>query len=67
MKINGIEVGVDDFFTTEETARILKRAKATLDRNRHEKRGLPYTRIGKRIFYRGGDIIDKLNENRVDF
>jgi hypothetical protein len=39
---------------------------ATLERDRWQKRGLPYLKHGRNIRYRKGDIVTHINANRVE-
>jgi hypothetical protein len=45
-----------DLLTPKETAMVRRCSQRTLDRERAEGRGMPYVRLGARIFYRRHDI-----------
>jgi len=50
--------------TTEETALILKVSKHWLMHNRQEADGIPYFRLGRRIYYEKKDIIAYVKANK---
>lgn len=50
--------------TTEETAFILKVSKHWLLQNRQEPDGIPYFRLGRKIYYEKKDIIAWVKANK---
>ena len=56
----------DRYYTTDcpELSMIAK--KSTLAMWRHQRKGPPYTRSGRRILYLGRDLNQWLDDNRVD-
>jgi hypothetical protein len=49
-----------------EAARILAKSVQSLRNERHLRKGCPYIKIGKCVRYLLSDLIDYLNENRID-
>jgi hypothetical protein len=57
----------DDLLTTREAAAVLHLAPYTLAIWRCDERyALPYTRAGRKVLYRRGDLVDFLKRNRVE-
>ena len=56
----------DQLYTEEVTAGFLANSVATLRNDRHLGRGLNYVKLGRSIRYRGRDILDYINANRVE-
>lgn len=54
----------DGLYAPEDDALRPFGSEQTLAQNRSMKRGLPYCKIGKRVFYRGSDILAAI-ENSV--
>jgi hypothetical protein len=54
----------EELIPADETARILHQEPATLTGWRHEGRGPPWVKIGRRCFYRRADIHAWLAEQR---
>ena len=46
----------DDLLTTEEAAKILRCEKKTLINWRREGKGPPFVKLGRKVFYRRGDL-----------
>jgi hypothetical protein len=55
-----------EFLTPKETAKVLRKAEASLAQDRYLDRGLPYTRAGRKILYARADILAYLAANRTD-
>jgi len=49
-------IETDAWYTAKEFAELRGCAKVTLDTERSRGGGVPYTRMGKRVFYRGAEI-----------
>jgi hypothetical protein len=54
----------DDLLTDEETSKKVKRAKQTLAGDRSKGIGIPFTKIGGRVFYRLGDVKAYIDSRR---
>jgi hypothetical protein len=54
----------DDLLTDEETSKKVNRAKQTLAGDRSKGIGIPFTKIGGRVFYRRGDIREYIDSRR---
>lgn len=54
------------FATPEDIERILGIPTATLAQDRYLKRGLPYTKIGKRVRYLRADVLAYLDAHRAE-
>lgn len=54
----------DAWYSSDETAELRQVSKKTLEFERGAGGGIAFSRIGKRIFYKGSDIEDYLNGRR---
>ncbi|SLE55349.1 Uncharacterised protein [Mycobacteroides abscessus subsp. massiliense] len=52
--------------TTKHVAAVLGTSEAALSQERYLHRGIPYTRIGRRVRYLRSDVIEFLAANRVE-
>lgn len=59
-----IKVDRGTWYTADETADLLGCSSKTLEAERRTGGGVPYSKIGKRIYYLGGDIEDHLTGQR---
>ena len=55
----------DFLLTTEEVAKMTKRAKQTLNNDRSNNVGLPYVRYGRSVRYLYSDVMASYQQNRV--
>ncbi len=53
-------------YTTQEVAALKIATKDTLARWRMENVGIPFIKSGSKVLYRGQDILDWLESNRVE-
>ncbi len=65
MKIDGTEIDPQNHYESAEAAALLGIKKETLAVWRHQKRHLPYIKMGRRVLYRGDDIIGYIDANRI--
>ena len=56
----------DRYYTTDAPELSLIATRSTLAMWRHQGKGPPYTRSGRRILYLGEDVNQWLDDNRVD-
>ena len=66
MNIHGREIDQNRQYDTDETAYFLGVRPATLAKWRCEGTNIPYTRIGRRIYYGGHDLISYIKSRRTD-
>ena len=59
-----IKVDRGTWYDVDETAALLGCSPKTLEVERRTGGGIPYSKIGKRIYYQGGDIEDHLTNRR---
>ncbi len=59
-----IKVDRGTWYDVDETAALLGCSPKTLEGGRRTGGGIPYSKIGKRIYYNGADIEDHLNKQR---
>ena len=57
----------EPLLTEAETSIVTARAVQTLRNDRHNRRGIPYIRIGRSIRYSLSDIEAYINKNRISF
>lgn len=65
MHLSEIASRREDLFTEKELCDVLKKSKAWAQRHRWTGTGVPYTKVGRSVFYRGADIIAWVDGNRV--
>lgn len=58
---------IDPLLTEVETSKVVSKAVQTLRNDRHNRRGIPYIRIGRSIRYSLIDIEEYINKNRIRF
>lgn len=56
----------NELVSEKETAKLIRQRPATLTAWRHEKRGPPYVKVGRRVLYRRVDIATWLGAQRRD-
>lgn len=56
----------DKVYCSDQTANYLNLTKDTLARWRMERRGIPFIKAGSKVLYRGQDLLDWLENNRID-
>jgi hypothetical protein len=55
--VTSIDVGLDDELVPEvEAAHVVRQKPATLTTWRWQRRGPPFVKLGRRVFYRRGDL-----------
>ena len=57
-------VNKEAYYSQVECAKLLGCSQATLELNRSAGGGIPFSRIGRRIYYSGADIAEYLERNR---
>ena len=62
--VNAVRIDADTFYPEAELARILDVSPVTLARTRWKGDGIPFCKYGRRILYRGADIITALKGSR---
>ena len=67
MRINGFDIEPQTQYPVDDTSRMVKRKASTLAADRSKGRGIPYTKVGRNIYYRGADIIAFVEAGRVAF
>ena len=53
-----------DLLTQKEAATMLRMSEAWFERQRWEKKGIPYIKLGGRVFYDKEDIVSWVKNNR---
>lgn len=61
--INGVELIPEKFYTPEEVAIVFGVKVATLAANRCRTNAIPFVKIGRRVMYRGSDLIAYINNS----
>jgi excisionase family DNA binding protein len=61
----GVERATDDLLVKREVAAKLKRSVRTVDAWMREGK-LPYIKVGKTVLFRWTDVLEKLNQYRVN-
>lgn len=56
----------DQYYESDDAAVRLGQRPATLIAWRHQRKGPAYTRIGRKIFYRGADLIAYVASQRIN-
>jgi hypothetical protein len=59
-----VRIESDGYYSEHEAARMFGMKPDTLRRRRQTRSDLPFCRFGKRVFYRGADIIAALEASR---
>ncbi|WP_072394300.1 DNA-binding protein [Hyphomicrobium sp. CS1GBMeth3] len=67
MRIGDFEIDAERYYSDAEAGQAIGRTRSTLATDRCKRRGLPYTKLGRKVFYRGRDIIEFVERNRVVF
>lgn len=64
----GVEMQIqpETFYTPQDDVMRVIAAVQTLAKWRHENRGPAYIKSGKRIIYRGSDILEWMDKNRTE-
>ena len=60
------KINEDQLYKEDETADFLSGSVATLRNDRHLGRGLAYVKLGRAVRYRGRDILEYIEANRVE-
>lgn len=55
------------WLTEKQVALLIGFSLSTLQKNRHEGKGIPYSKIGRLVRYALSDIIAYMNEHKIDF
>lgn len=58
--------GEVQYLTENEVSRITKRALQTLRNDRHEKRGIPYVKVGRSVRYKLTDVVEFMESRRIE-
>lgn len=61
-----IDLDLPEVATPKQMAAFLHTTEASLSQDRYLGRGVPYTRIGRRIRYLRADVLKYLEDNRFD-
>lgn len=65
--ISVLDENEDTLFSTIETAELIGKSKAWLERHRWAGTGIPYDKIGRTPYYRGKTLLEYItNENNDD-
>lgn len=62
--VRPVRIDVDAYYRDDDVAALLGVSTDTLRRHRQTKIGLPFSKFGRRIFYRGADIKASLEMGR---
>jgi hypothetical protein len=64
----GVKVYLDRFryITEQEVSELTGRGLQTLRNDRHMGRGFPYTKLGRSVRYRLGEILDIMESRRIE-
>lgn len=65
MIINGIELKPGQFYKPDEAGQALGWTAATLAAYRCRAGGIPFTTIGRKVLYRGSDLIEFIEQSHV--
>lgn len=57
--------GLPELASPKQIAEYMGTTEASLAHDRYMRRGLPYTRIGRRIRYMRADVLKHLEDNRI--
>ncbi|GEM_PF-1093977 len=60
-----LQTDPDALLTPEQTAPFRGGTLATLARDRWARAGIPYVKLGRRPFYRAGDVLEWIKSRRV--
>lgn len=52
--------------TSRQVAAVIGTSEAALSQERYQRKGIPYTKIGRRVRYLRSDVIEFLANNRVE-
>lgn len=63
-EVRPIKIDPDAYYLTEDLAALRRVSRSTLEIERCTGGGIPFSRIGKRVFYKGSDIIEFLEGRR---
>lgn len=64
--VRPVRIDVDAYYSDDDVAALLGVSTDTLRRHRQTKVGLPFSKFGRRIFYRGADIKASLDMGRCE-
>lgn len=59
-----IKVEPDVWYSADEVAEAMAISKKTLDLERSKGGGAPYSKIGRRVYYRGSDLLAHIDSKR---
>jgi hypothetical protein len=64
----GVNDDLDRFryITEQEVSKLIGRGLQTLRNDRHMGRGFPYTKLGRSVRYRLGEILDIMESRRIE-
>ena len=55
------------WLTEQQVALMIGMSLSTLQQNRHKRRGIKYTKIGRSVRYAFSDVIEYMNCHKIDF
>lgn len=58
---------VETWLTEKQVSLIVGLSLSTLQKNRHKKNGIRYTKIGRSVRYSMSDVIEYMNAHKIDF
>jgi len=67
MKIGELEIEPERYYPDKEASAFVGKTPGTLATDRSRRRGIPYTKVSRKIFYLGRDIIQHIEKGRVVF
>lgn len=53
------------YLTEQQVSTIINRAVQTLRNDRHNRRGIPYVKVGRSVRYKEDDVIQHMDSRRV--
>lgn len=63
-EVRPVKIDPDAYYLTEDLAALRRVSRSTLEIERCQGGGIPFSRIGKRVFYKGSDVIAYLEARR---
>lgn len=61
------DVSIKTWITEKQVALMIGMSLSTLQQNRHKRRGIKYTKIGRSVRYALSDVIEYMNCHKIDF
>ena len=55
-----------EVLTPKQLGEVLSKTESALANDRHTRRGIPYTKVGARVYYLREDVLKHLAANRVE-